>query len=183
MSRAKRKPLEFFKFFWRDFNRDTAHLTRAQRDGYLQIMCAYYDNHGPLHENAIMKASGATSDEWDTERNILALFFTVGADGLWRHKRIEAELKDIREVSKKRANAGSLGGKRKAIAKQTQSKSLATKDVSNEQAAPAVPIAKQRLSNAEKQLMEARERVWALEAESKKAQNELDAMNGTGDFS
>lgn len=173
MSRAKRKPLEFFKFFWRDFNRDTAHLTRAQRDGYLQIMCSYYDNHGPLHENAIMKASGASTEEWDCERNILALFFTVGSDGIWKHKRIEAELKDIRDVSKKRASAGSVGGKSKAIAKQTESKSLATKDVSNEQASPAVPIARQRLSKAEQELIDARAKVWKLEEVCQSAEKEL----------
>lgn len=136
MSRAKRKPLEFFKFFWRDFNRDTAHLSRAQRDGYLQVICAYYDNHGALHENAVMKASGATSEEWIAERDILAVFFSISDDGYWTHKRIENELKSVRETAKKRANSGRAGGiaksKSLANAKQMLSKRLATEDVSNE---------------------------------------------------
>lgn len=94
MSRAQRKPLEFFKFFWRDFNRDTGHLTRAQRDGYLSVLCAYYDNRGPIHETAARQASGATAEEWVEERNLLAALFRVDAAGLWRHKRVDAELRE-----------------------------------------------------------------------------------------
>ncbi len=183
MSRKKRKPLEFIKFFWRDFNGDTAHLTRAQQGGYLQIICAYYDNHGALHENAIMKASGASIEEWKTERELIARFFTIDAIGMWRHKRIEKELKEVRDTSKRRSASGKKGGQAKAklaSARQVLSKSLATKDVSNELSTKPVPIARQRLSKTENELIDARAAVWALEQEAQQAQREIDEIDAGG---
>ena len=102
--RTKRKPIEYMKFFWRDFNRDTGHLTRAQGFSYLQIMCAYYDNHGPIHERVVARSSCATIEEWEADRDVIAEFFTIDTSGMWKHKRIEIELKGVRtaaEISRK----------------------------------------------------------------------------------
>lgn len=72
---------------------DTQHLTRNEHGGYLLMLMAYWRTGGPLQDDdkrlaAIVKA---TPKEWKALRPVLAEFFTV-ADGVWSHKRVEAEL-------------------------------------------------------------------------------------------
>ncbi len=185
MSRAKRKPLEFFKFFWRDFYRDTAHLTRAQSGGYLQVLCAYYDNQGPLHENVVLKSCGATDEEWKAERPLLAEFFTIDEKMMWHHKRIESELKQVR----KHTEASRRGGKKSAESRKNKGKiegalqpplqvnpkaTSTTKDVKGN--SPTVlPLLPQRLSKREEDLQDAREAVWKLEKEVQQLNSEMDS--------
>lgn len=99
----------WFPFYIGDYQADTMHLTRDQHGAYFLLMMAYYrraralpdDNH---YLAGIVKASGG---EWRYLRPVMAEFFQI-EDGLWRHKRIDAELagqKAHREARSERGRA------------------------------------------------------------------------------
>jgi uncharacterized protein YdaU (DUF1376 family) len=93
-----------------DYLSDTMHLTRDQHGAYILLIMAYWRNGGPLpdddcHLAAIAKAS---QTEWQTLRPPLVTFFKVGR-GIWRHKRIDAELDAARNRLNARKAAGLKG--------------------------------------------------------------------------
>lgn len=95
-----------------DYLADTQHLTRDEHGGYWLLLMSYWRAGGPLSDDdkrlaAIVKASPR---EWKVIRPTLAEFFVV-ADGVWSHKRAEAELAESR-IRKDKAQA-----KAKAAAK------------------------------------------------------------------
>lgn len=72
---------------------DTMHLTTLQHGAYFLLLIAYWREREPLADNddelrSITKLERA---EWKRNRAVLAKFFTV-ADGVWWHKRVEAEI-------------------------------------------------------------------------------------------
>jgi uncharacterized protein YdaU (DUF1376 family) len=97
---------------------DTQHLTRDEHGGYFLLLMAYWRARAALPDDdkrlaSIVKASPA---EWRRLRPTLAEFFVV-KDGVWWHKRVEAEIEsaDKRKataVSKAQAAAGARWGDR-----------------------------------------------------------------------
>lgn len=90
---------------------DTMHLSRDQHGGYLLLIFAYWRRGGPLpDDDAYLSAvAKASPQEWRKLRAVLEPFFRV-SNGVWWHKRIEAELsKAIKQTEAKR-NAGRIGG-------------------------------------------------------------------------
>ncbi len=86
-----------------DYMADTAHLTVTEHGAYLLLIMNYWHNGGlPNDEGKIQRIAKMTNPQWAKSRDTLsALFF----DG-WKHKRIEAEIAHVIEVSEARsANA------------------------------------------------------------------------------
>lgn len=90
---------------------DTMHLSRDQHGGYLLLILAYWRRGSPLpDDDGYLSATvKATIAEWRKLRPVLAAFFRVG-DGVWRHKRIEAELALAIKNTETKRNAGRAGG-------------------------------------------------------------------------
>lgn len=85
--------LPYMPLFWGDYLRDTQHLTITRSGIYLHLINTYWCRGGPLPDDdeqlaAVCKLS---VEEWLGHRPVIAAFFEV-RDGLWHHKRIDAEL-------------------------------------------------------------------------------------------
>ncbi len=113
---------------------DTTELTTVQHGAYFLLLLSYWRKREALPDNdeklrAITKCSPA---EWKRMRPTLAEFFKV-ADGVWWHKRVEAEMLE----ADKRANAAS--GKAKAAAEARWGKSLGNAQGTAKGNAPSMP--------------------------------------------
>lgn len=104
------RPDTWMPFYIGDYLADTMHLSRDQHGGYLLLIFAYWRRGGALpdDDNQLAAIAKATPAEWRKLRPVLAPFFQVGA-GVWRHKRIDAELERAITKTEKRANAGAKG--------------------------------------------------------------------------
>lgn len=105
------RPDTWMPLYIGDYLADTMHLTRDQHGGYLLLIIAYWRRGAPLPDDDMQLASitRATLAEWKKFlRPVLAAFFQI-ADGLWRHKRVDAELDRALNNSQNRSKAGARG--------------------------------------------------------------------------
>ena len=85
-----------------DYLHDTRHLTRAQHGSYALLIMEYWQRGGlPTDEKQLARLAGMTEREWKVERSVLAALF----EPEWRHKRIDAELAKVEDISGKRRAA------------------------------------------------------------------------------
>lgn len=132
-----------------DYLGDTGHLTTTQHGAYLLLMMHYWrKGELPDDDKQLSKITKLPLKVWTEYRETLQDFFYDG----WKHKRIEAELHRMMNVSAKRAIAGQKGGlgsalsrmkleaprypssaSRQAIAQQTSSPAAANVDHSHSQ--------------------------------------------------
>ncbi len=89
---------------------DTMRLTTAQHGGYLLLLMAYWRERAPLPDDdeELRSITKTDKSEWKKMRPVLAKFFVIG-EGIWWHKRVEAEMvtADARQSSaQKKAQAG-----------------------------------------------------------------------------
>jgi uncharacterized protein YdaU (DUF1376 family) len=97
-----------------DYLGDTGHLTTAQHGAYLLLMMHYWrKGELPDDDRQLAKITKLPLRTWRDYRSTLQDFFYDG----WRHKRIDAELQRMTEVSAKRAIAGQKGGLGSALAR------------------------------------------------------------------
>jgi uncharacterized protein YdaU (DUF1376 family) len=97
-----------------DYLGDTGHLTTAQHGAYLLLMMHYWrKGELPDDDRQLAKITKLPLRTWRDYRTTLRDFFHDG----WRHKRIDAELQRMTEVSAKRAIAGQKGGLGSALAR------------------------------------------------------------------
>jgi len=105
-----------------DFLRDTGHLRAAGIGAYALLMFHHWSTGSlPDDDEQLMAISRLTKAEWSKLRPILSKFFDDG----WHHGRIAKDLATAHANYEKRAKAGSEGGKAKAAAKQSSSKTVA----------------------------------------------------------
>lgn len=92
---------------------DTAHLTTEEIGAYLLLMLAYYRTEEPLpaRDRALASITKLPMDRWQEAKLSIAPFF-VEEDGVWRHARIDAEIKD-RAKKHATAVANATSGARK----------------------------------------------------------------------
>ena len=102
------KPIPYMKFYIADYMGDTMHLSTLEHGAYMLIMCSYWQTKKPPLEDKIHKIARMTKSDWDEIRDTLADLFLV-KDGAWTHKRIEAELKDVKVKAKQNREAGIKG--------------------------------------------------------------------------
>lgn len=138
----------YFLFYPADYLADTAHLTRGQHASYLLLLMNYWQTGKPLNNASERLAivAKASSEEWATDKEVLAEFFDIEGD-TWTHGRMEHDLLQVRAKSIQNSYAGrkgGLAGKKKppkqaeeeseteANAKQTLSESEAMNEGMNE---------------------------------------------------
>lgn len=94
-------------FYIGDYLRDTSRLTTCGHGAYILLIIDYWATGKPLPDDdrQLAAITRSTLGEWKKLRLILAQFFIV-ADGVWRHKRIDAELAKATEIVEKRSSAG-----------------------------------------------------------------------------
>ena len=94
--------LPYMQFYVGDYLADTGHLTTVQHGAYLLLMLNYWRRGEALaDDDARLSATvKMTKRVWLRNRQVLAEFFEV-SDGVWRHKRIEKDLKKSGERSSK----------------------------------------------------------------------------------
>lgn len=110
MSRSSKSVESYMPLWIADYLADTQHLTRDEHGAYLLLLMAYWRKGEPLADDdrklaAIAKASPA---EWRRLRPVLSEFFQVG-DGVWKQKRVDAELARAKAIRAKRSEAGAKG--------------------------------------------------------------------------
>jgi uncharacterized protein YdaU (DUF1376 family) len=127
--------------YWGDYLRDTGHLTTVQHGTYL-LLIAHYWNHGalPTDHASLKRIAGLHGAIGENTWRSICLAIAPFFDENWRHKRIDAELEKVNNISAKRAFAGSRGGSAsrgknngqrfavQAIAKQAGGKPQSKKD-------------------------------------------------------
>lgn len=76
-----------------DYLSDTMGLDRAEHGSYMLLIMAYWKNGGPLPNDdlALRKMAMCPETEWARTRGIMARYFDC-SNGVWKHKRIDAEL-------------------------------------------------------------------------------------------
>lgn len=105
-----------------DLMRDTAHLRAMLFGAYLSLMFHHWSTGElPDDDEQLSAIARMTPAEWKKARPILIKFFDEG----WRHGRISKDLEAAHANYQKRAKAGAEGGKAKANAKQSSSKTVA----------------------------------------------------------
>lgn len=104
------------QFYIGDYLRDTAGLTTEGHGAYLLLLMAMWNADGWVSSDPKMLARLArcTASRWSKlAPDIMPLL--IEEDGRFSQKRLLSELKKASEKSIKRAEAGSLGGKSKAL--------------------------------------------------------------------
>jgi len=93
-----------------DLLADTTHLSRADFGSYLLLIFLYWRRRRPLPDDdkALSEAARVALRDWPPVRKMLAEFFQIG-DGVWRQKRIDAELDRTKSVRKAKSRAGKRG--------------------------------------------------------------------------
>lgn len=111
-------PRPWMPLYVADYLADTAHLRAAESGAYLHLIMHYWQ-HGslPADDVRLARIARMTPKEWAGTRDLISLFF----EGGWVHKRIEFELAEAEKAYERRANAGKLGGKAKAMRQQKSS--------------------------------------------------------------
>ena len=112
-----RKPLPYMRLYVEDWDLDTRHLSPAEDGAYSRIVRHYWRTQQAPTEAAARNVTGLDAEQWAVSRAVLAAFFKIGADGRWKHGRIEAELKRVRAASAAARRNGKAGGKRSGEAR------------------------------------------------------------------
>jgi uncharacterized protein YdaU (DUF1376 family) len=107
----------FMKLFPADYFADTRGLTTEQHGAYLLLLLAMWNAEGELPNDDAKLATftGLTRAKWLKHKPDVLRFFRVAGDTL-RHKRIDEDLNEARELSGKRSAAGRASGEARAAA-------------------------------------------------------------------
>jgi len=91
---------------------DTMRLTTTQHGAYLLLLMAYWREGAALpdDDDELRSIARADRSEWKKLRPVLEKFFRV-ADGVWWHKRVEAELQGAKERAQKASDRAKKGAK------------------------------------------------------------------------
>jgi uncharacterized protein YdaU (DUF1376 family) len=94
------------QFYVADYLADTMHLTTEEHGAYLLLIMNYWQTGKALHSSSERLANVAKMqvDRFNTIKNTLKEFFDE-ADDRWIHKRIESDLKAVKDKSNKARKA------------------------------------------------------------------------------
>jgi uncharacterized protein YdaU (DUF1376 family) len=116
--------------YWEDYDEDTRHLFNDEHGAYLMLIRAYWRAGRPLPDDdrVLYRAAACrTIVGWRRLRPAIEPFFTI-TDGMWRHKRIDAELAEAEQRIASRAHISSLGGRASVKARVERPKPLKRND-------------------------------------------------------
>lgn len=123
------RPDTWMPVYWGDYARDTGDLGAALHGAYLMLIKHYWCTGAPLADDDASLWRIATCDSighWRKLRPTLSRFFQIG-DGLWRHKRVDAELEKATEFLRRQSQNGRKGGRpKKPDETQTESQTKPT---------------------------------------------------------
>jgi len=101
-----------------DYGRDTGHLSMIEHGAYTLLLDHHYSTQKPLPANdkqLLRICSAVATDEQAAVMSVINEFFTMRKGG-WVNQRAWAEMSKQLELSKKRQEAGRLGGQASATA-------------------------------------------------------------------
>lgn len=113
-------------WYWDEWDSHTAHLSHLKYSIYHRLLKHYYRTQKPLQANAtdLLRVCLAFAEaEQAAMHEVLAEFFELRGD-FYHNKRADIEIEKAINISKKRANAGSIGGKNRSSNSQTNAKQL-----------------------------------------------------------
>jgi uncharacterized protein YdaU (DUF1376 family) len=148
--------LPYMPMWIADYLADTTHLDCRQHGAYFLLLCAYWQKQGPLPDNDrhLAAITKSTPHAWRAMRETLAEFFTVN-DGIWVHKRVDAELKIARESIALAKNRGAVAAntrwknrKAKNAVRENNSQNSANSETENGYSSNAHALPEQCLTNA-----------------------------------
>lgn len=88
-----------------DYLAKTAHLTVTEHGAYLLLIMNYWHNGGlPEDESKIARIARMSAKQWNESKETLKAFFEDG----WKHKRIDEEIAQAIEISRKRSASAQL---------------------------------------------------------------------------
>lgn len=92
-----------------DYLADTQRLTCEQHGAYLLLIMDYWRNGPPPDDDEILaQIVKLDKAKWRKSRGVLSRMFNV-ENGIWKHKRIDAEIIRATDISDKRKAAGKAG--------------------------------------------------------------------------
>ena len=108
--------LPYMPLYVGDYLKDTRHLTTEQHGAYLLLLMDIWNGEGalPSAPKALARIAGVSPKRWPLVWSAIGEFFSDHGTTL-RHKRIDLELQKADQISQKRRNAGSAGGRAKAL--------------------------------------------------------------------
>ena len=115
--------MHYYQFDIGLYKRDTGHLTRLEHSIYRDLIDLYYLEENPLGYDWVIRRLGLVSEEEvESLKNVLNDFF-IPENNLWKHKKIELDLKKYKDNSTKNKENGKKGGRPKSLPelKKTQS--------------------------------------------------------------
>lgn len=98
---------------------DTRHLSQAEHGAYLLLLITAWrspDCSLPDEDRLLARYAACDMRTWRRQRDTILGFWTL-KDGRWTQKRLSAERAYVAEISSKRAEAGSRGGRARATGK------------------------------------------------------------------
>lgn len=106
--------IPYMPLYVADYIADAAHLTTEEHGAYLLLIMTYWQRGKPLpaDPNRLANIARMSNERWTDVQRTLSEFFIIG-DGVWSHKRIEAELLRFRDKSEKAKAAGKASGARR----------------------------------------------------------------------
>lgn len=117
----------FMQLYIGDYMADTRHLSTEQHGAYLLLLMTMW-THGarlPSDQKKLARVAGLTPRKWAAAWEDLGAFFED--DGEWiTNPRMTKEYKKASEKSQKRADAGSKGGRAKALKEKKSAQAKAT---------------------------------------------------------
>jgi uncharacterized protein YdaU (DUF1376 family) len=108
----------YMPLFVADYLADTAHLSAAEHGAYLLLVMNYWQRGKPLpaDDRKLARIARMSDAEWQESRDTLAEFFHE-EDGVWSHKRVDAEIAVAEEKTSKAKKAARISAEvRKANA-------------------------------------------------------------------
>jgi len=110
----------WFPLYVPDYLADTQSLTTEQHGAYLLLLMAYWQQQGPLPDDdeELAAICRMPLEAFQKASKRLSRFFTV-ADGVWRHKRVDAEIAKAKGLIAQKSTAGKASAQQKASGKST----------------------------------------------------------------
>ncbi len=111
--------LPYMQLYVADYLADTQHLTTEEHGAYMLLIFSYWQTGKPLKIDRLQTLSRTFNERWPSVKDTLSEFF-IERDGVWIHKRIEAELEKVLSKSVKASDAGKASALARAIKKQSE---------------------------------------------------------------
>ncbi len=106
--------IPYMPLYIADYMADAGHLTTLEHGAYLLLIMNYWQTGKPLRalNGRLASVARMLNEDFEQIRPVLAEFFTE-SEGLWIHKRIEAELAKFRTKSSQARAAGLASAERR----------------------------------------------------------------------